>query len=158
MGSKYDDITYSEVRQRLGYDEFDDTHDGEIDMMSRKDVFDEVCTWNGLIGYGYLLRKWANDIFDVDVDAQAGEDDYSIRVQKAGKYSDEVYRFVRQRLGYDEFDGTHDGEIDMMERSTVFNEVCNWEGLVEYGETVMEWIECVYGIDLWEEVGEERPW
>lgn len=158
MGIKYDDTTYEEVRQRLGLDESDASRDDDIDMMPRKDVFNHVCSWNGLMEYGYTLRKWVNDIFDVDVDAAVGEEAYSVAAPKSGKYCDEVYRFVRQRLGYDENDASHDDEIDAMERSVVLNEACNWEGLIEYGETVMEWIDCVYGVDLWEVAGEERIW
>lgn len=155
MSYKYDAQTYEEVCSVNGW-ECDGSHDDEIDLMPRHRMFNDVCTYNGLISYGYLLRKWLNDIFNVDLDAEVGEAAYSVKTPKSGKYCDEVYQFVRQRLDYDEFDGSHDDEIDEMTPVEVFDEVIAWEGIIGYSEEIMEWVECVYDVDLWKIAGEER--
>ena len=68
----YDEKYFSDimeaVRQNLGL-EFDDTSkDDEISEMSRDEILDRVCEWNGLIGYGSQIREWIEDIWGIDLD------------------------------------------------------------------------------------------
>lgn len=56
------------VRQSLGYEEDDDTHDSEIYAMSKDDVLDAVCNWEGLINYGWCIRSWIEGIYGISLD------------------------------------------------------------------------------------------
>ena len=35
--------------------------------MSRQEVFNRVCEWNGLIGYGETIRDWKENIWGITV-------------------------------------------------------------------------------------------
>ena len=35
--------------------------------MSRKEIFNAVCTWNGLIGYGNKIADWVEDIYQISL-------------------------------------------------------------------------------------------
>lgn len=56
------------VRQNLDLDPKDSSMDEEINNMSRNEVLDRVCEWEGLIGYGSVIREWIKDIYGVDLD------------------------------------------------------------------------------------------
>ena len=64
------------------------------------------------------------------------------------KYPEHIMEILRQRLGLDEDDTSRDDEINIYTPSEAFEEVCNWEGLLGYADTIKEWIEDIYGIDL----------
>lgn len=66
--NKYFDYIMEAVRQNLGLEPDDTTHDEEIEEMSRDEVLDRVCEWNGLIGYGDTVREWIEDIWRIDLD------------------------------------------------------------------------------------------
>lgn len=55
------------VRQSLGVEEFDTSHDDEIRDMPRDMVFDKCLTWEGIIGYGFQIRSWIEDIYKVSL-------------------------------------------------------------------------------------------
>ena len=66
-------MTYPEnilrlVRQNLDIEPTDTSMDEEINAMSRNEVLDRVCEWEGLIGYGRVIREWIKDIYGVDLD------------------------------------------------------------------------------------------
>ena len=66
-------MTYPEnilglVRQNLDLEPTDTSMDEEINAMSRNEVLDRVCEWEGLIGYGEIIREWIKDIYGVDLD------------------------------------------------------------------------------------------
>lgn len=65
---KYPEHIMRCVRQNLGLDEMDVSRDLEIYSMSRKEVLNAVCTWNGLVGYGYTVAGWIEDIWQTELE------------------------------------------------------------------------------------------
>ena len=66
-------MTYPEnilrlVRQNLDLEPTDTSMDEEINAMSRNEVFNRVCEWEGLIGYGRVIREWIKDIYGINLD------------------------------------------------------------------------------------------
>lgn len=66
-------MTYPEnilrlVRQNLDLDPTDTSMNDEINAMSRNEVLNRVCEWEGLIAYGKVIREWIKDIYGVDLD------------------------------------------------------------------------------------------
>ena len=66
-------MTYPEnilrlVCQNLDLEPTDTSMDEEINNMSRNEVLNRVCEWEGLIGYGRVIREWIKDIYGVDLD------------------------------------------------------------------------------------------
>lgn len=64
------------------------------------------------------------------------------------KYPENIMRMVRGNLDLELDDKSRDGEIAAMRKREVFNRVCNWDGLIDYGDTIIKWINQIYGIDL----------
>lgn len=64
------------------------------------------------------------------------------------KYSDEIMRIVRQRLGLNAFDTSKDSLINEMDKGEIFDHVCKWEGFVGYSDTIKGWVLDIYGVDL----------
>lgn len=64
------------------------------------------------------------------------------------KYPEYIMKALRQRMGLDEDDTSKDESIMKMSKSRVIDEVCNWEGLINYGSVIRGWIEDVYEINL----------
>lgn len=64
------------------------------------------------------------------------------------KYFDSIMEDVRQNLGLEPDDTSRDEEINAMERQEILDRVCEWHGLINYGETIREWIEDIWGLDL----------
>lgn len=52
----------------------------------------------------------------------------------------------RRSLEYD--DATEDDDILTMSGSEFLDELLNWEGIIGYTNTIMEYIEMAFGIDL----------
>jgi hypothetical protein len=71
-------------------------------------------------------------------------------------YPEYILRKLRQREGLEEEDTSMDTELKNMSPSVAFNEVCTWEGLCGYGDTIEGWIADIYGIDLQEITMKER--
>lgn len=68
MTNKYSENIMRDVRQSLGCDELDTTHDEEIMKMAKQDVFNKYCEWNGLLGgYGYDLLNVIENIYDINL-------------------------------------------------------------------------------------------
>ena len=64
---KYPENIMRMVRGNLDL-EFDDTsHDGEIEAMSKQEVFSRVCDWEGLINYGSTIKSWIKQIYGIDL-------------------------------------------------------------------------------------------
>lgn len=66
-------MTYPEnilrlVRQNLDLEPTDTSMDEEINAMSRNEIFNRVCEWEGLIGYGRVICEWIKDIYGIDLD------------------------------------------------------------------------------------------
>lgn len=64
------------------------------------------------------------------------------------KYPENIMRMVRGNLDLELDDKSRDGEIVAMSKQEVLNRVCNWDGLIDYGDTIIKWINQIYGIDL----------
>ena len=64
------------------------------------------------------------------------------------KYSDEIMRIVRQRLGLNAFDTSKDSLINEMDKGEIFDHVCTWEGFVCYSDAIKGWVLDIYGVDL----------
>ena len=64
---KYPENIMRMVRGNLDL-EFDDTsRDGEIEAMSKQEVFSRVCDWEGLINYGSTIKMWIKQIYGIDL-------------------------------------------------------------------------------------------
>lgn len=64
------------------------------------------------------------------------------------KYFSYIMETVRQNLGLEADDTSRDNEINEMERDEILDRVCEWEGLIGYGDTIKSWIEDIWGISL----------
>lgn len=63
-------------------------------------------------------------------------------------YPENILRLVRQNLDLEPTDTSIDEEINAMSQNEVLDRVCEWEGLIGYGEVIREWIKDIYGVDL----------
>jgi hypothetical protein len=68
---KYDEYIMNFLRQRFGLESDDNSLDNEINKMTEEEVFNEVCNWNGLYGWGTIVKGWIRDIYRIDVDNAA---------------------------------------------------------------------------------------
>lgn len=67
----------------------------------------------------------------------------------SNKYPEYILKYVRQNLGLDDpTDKIKDDIISNMTKDEVLERVCNWNGLINYHNTIKGWIEDIYGIDL----------
>lgn len=64
------------------------------------------------------------------------------------KYSENIMRKVRGNLNLEFDDTSRDREIEAMSKREVLYRVCDWEGLFGYRDTIISWINQIYGIDL----------
>ena len=64
------------------------------------------------------------------------------------KYPENIMRMVRGNLDLELDNTSRDGEIEAMSKREVFDRVCSWDGLINYGDTIVKWINQIYGIDL----------
>lgn len=64
------------------------------------------------------------------------------------KYPENIMRYLRQRKGLELNDTTCDDEINLMTPNEAFEEVLEWDGLINYAYTIKRWIEDIYGINL----------
>lgn len=65
---KYPEYIIKMVRQNLGLKADDTSIDKEIKEMSNDEVFQRVCEWDGLIGYGNKIKEWYKDIYEAEED------------------------------------------------------------------------------------------
>jgi hypothetical protein len=65
----YSHSVMSRVRQQIGLEDEDDTsRDGEIQQMSKSEVFEKCLLWEGILGYDSLILNWVKDIWGVELD------------------------------------------------------------------------------------------
>ena len=64
------------------------------------------------------------------------------------KYPENIMRMVRESLDLEPDDTRRDGEIDLMTNREIFEAICNYEGLIGYADTIIGWINQIYGVDL----------
>lgn len=63
----YPDYIMQKVRQNLGLEEDDYSRDEEIHLMSKNTVFDRCLVWEGICGYGEMIRNMVIDIYKVKI-------------------------------------------------------------------------------------------
>lgn len=56
-----------DVRERLGYEPDDTSHDDEINVMSPREIFEAWLEWQGISGYSDRILKVIHGIFGVDL-------------------------------------------------------------------------------------------
>ena len=64
----YPEHILKKLRQRWGLDEDDKSKDDVFNNYSPNEVLDEVCMWEGLIGYGPCIRGWIESIYGIDLE------------------------------------------------------------------------------------------
>lgn len=64
------------------------------------------------------------------------------------KYPEYIMCYVRQNLGLQPDDMSEDDAINAMDESEIFSRVCDWNGLLEYGDTIRVWVKDIFGKDL----------
>lgn len=67
MPNRYPENIMEDLRQRKGLEPNDTICDDEINLMSPNEAFEEVLMWNGLIGYGYKIKSWIENIYGIDL-------------------------------------------------------------------------------------------
>ena len=65
---KYPENILRIVRQNLNLEPTDTSIDDEINAMSQSKILDCVCEWEGLIGYGRVIRNGIKDIYGINLD------------------------------------------------------------------------------------------
>lgn len=65
---KYPEYIMSYVRQNMGLDSDDTSKDDFINSMNKKDVFDRVLNWNGIIGYAGQINSWIEEIYGIELE------------------------------------------------------------------------------------------
>lgn len=64
------------------------------------------------------------------------------------KYPEYIMCYVRQSLGLQADDASEDDAINAMSGTEIFSRVCDWNGLLGYGDTIRVWIKDIFGKDL----------
>ena len=64
------------------------------------------------------------------------------------KYPEYIMKNLRQRRGLEEDDVKEDQDINTLSPSEAFDEVCNWEGLINYGGIIKGWVNDIYGVKI----------
>lgn len=68
LRKSYNEDVMKALRQHRGLEPDDTTEDADIMNMSKQDVFNNYCQWNGLLGgYGYALLNVVEDIYDINL-------------------------------------------------------------------------------------------
>lgn len=62
--AKYPNYVMEAVRQNMGIEKDDTSHDKVInEALSRDEVFDRFWAWHGIFGYKNLMKNSVDDIF-----------------------------------------------------------------------------------------------
>lgn len=69
MENKYPEDIMEILRQRLGLEEDDTSRDSEINTYTPSEAFEEVCNWEGFLGYASTIKSWIEDIYGIDLDS-----------------------------------------------------------------------------------------
>lgn len=68
MENRYPEYIMCMLRQRFCSKETDKSNDDVLNSLTPNEVFEEVCNFEGLVRYAYIIKKWVNDIYNVDLD------------------------------------------------------------------------------------------
>jgi len=64
------------------------------------------------------------------------------------RYQENIMQKLRQRRGLEPYDTSIDSDLNTYTPGEVLDDVCNWEGLINYGSAIKNWIKDIYGIDI----------
>ena len=64
---KYSENIMRKVRGNLNLELDDTSRDGEIEVMSKREVLYRVCEWEGLFGYRDTIINWIHQIYGIDL-------------------------------------------------------------------------------------------
>ena len=67
---KYSENIMRKVRGNLNLELDDTSRDGEIETMSKQEVFSRVCDWEGLINYDSTIKSWIKQIYGIDLNKE----------------------------------------------------------------------------------------
>ena len=67
---KYSENIMRKVRGNLNLELDDTSRDGEIEAMSKQEVFSRVCDWKGLIDYDSTIKSWIKQIYGIDLNKE----------------------------------------------------------------------------------------
>ena len=57
-------------------------------------------------------------------------------------------RIIRQNLDLEPDDKSQDDIIEQMSNDELFNRRLEWEGIINWGNTIKRYVENIYGVDL----------
>jgi hypothetical protein len=66
--NRYPEYIMEKLRKRQGLEAEDTSMDDVINQMMPDKAFDEVCNWEGLLGFGDVIRGWITDVYGIDFD------------------------------------------------------------------------------------------
>ncbi len=67
--NEYSEEIMTYLRQRRGLNKYDTSEDEEINKMDRSEVFEDVLSWNNLVGgWGNTIKEWVKEIYKIDLD------------------------------------------------------------------------------------------
>lgn len=64
------------------------------------------------------------------------------------KYPEHLVEYVRQNFGLEKDDTSLDGDILTMKKDVFFRRVLNWKGLINWGDTILDWVQDIYNVEL----------
>lgn len=64
------------------------------------------------------------------------------------RYPEPIMQILRQRAELDAYDTSCDSQLNKIEPDDVFNDVCNWNGLIRYDSIIKGWIKDIYEIKI----------
>ena len=67
------------------------------------------------------------------------------------KYPLHIMRKIRQTFDLEPDDESMDAEINSMSRMEAFSKVLEWEGIIGYEYSIVDWVENIFEVDLREE-------
>lgn len=63
----YPENIIGDIRENLDVKRDDESKDYTIMNMSKSEVLERVCVWNGLIGYDDTIKNWIESIYGVEL-------------------------------------------------------------------------------------------
>ena len=64
---KYPEYIMRDLRQREDLEPGDTSQDEELQSMDADMILNEVCNWNGFVGWSQQIKNWVEDIYGVDL-------------------------------------------------------------------------------------------
>lgn len=105
--NNYPEYIMKKLRQRLNLEPNDTSRDEELNALSSREVFEECCNWEGLIGYSVPLLNWIQDCFHFKIESfEFGlkhfcQQEAKFRLDESGKEYEELDVERLSRILYD---------------------------------------------------------